>query len=96
MVIEGQYNHAWHFSEGLAAVVADNGMIGFINHDNEMVIPAIYDYVVDYDYLFEDGVCVIPAVYSDIDMISKDLIMAEVDDDEENNVVFTTAGVPVR
>jgi hypothetical protein len=59
VVIDGQYKHAWHFSEGLAAVVADNGKIGFINYDNEMVIPAVYDYVVDYDYIFEDGVCVL-------------------------------------
>lgn len=59
VVIDGQYSHAWHFSEGLAAVVADNGKVGFINYDNEMVIPAVYDYVVDYDYIFEDGMCVL-------------------------------------
>ena len=59
VVIDGQYEHAWHFSEGLAAVVADNGKVGFINYDNEMVIPAVYDYVVDYDYIFEDGICVL-------------------------------------
>ena len=40
-----QYKHAWHFSEGLAAVVADNGKVGFINYDNEMVIPAVYEFV---------------------------------------------------
>lgn len=59
VVIDGQYKHAWHFSEGLAAVVADNGKVGFINYDNEMVIPAVYDYIVDYDYIFEDGICVL-------------------------------------
>lgn len=59
VVIGGQYSHAWHFSEGLAAVVADNGKVGFINYDNEMVIPAVYDYVAGYDYLFEDGHCVL-------------------------------------
>ena len=59
VVIDGQYKHAWHFSQGLAAVVADNGKVGFINYDNKMVIPAVYDYVVDYDYIFEDGVCVL-------------------------------------
>ena len=59
VVINGQYKHAWHFSEGLAAVVADNGKVGFINYKNEMVIPAEYDYVVDYDYLFKDGICVL-------------------------------------
>ena len=59
VVINGQYKHAWHFSEGLAAVVADNGKVGFINYDNEMVIPAVFDYVVDYDYLFIGGMCVL-------------------------------------
>jgi hypothetical protein len=42
------------------------------------------------------GKMVIPAIYSDIDMISEDLLMAEVDGDEENNVVFTTSGVMVK
>lgn len=60
IVIDGQYKHSWHFSEGLAAVVADNGKVGFINYDNEMVIPAVYDYVADCDYIFKGGVCVIP------------------------------------
>ena len=59
VVIEGQYKHAWHFSEGLAAVVADNGKVGFINYDNEMVIPAVYDYLPSQDYLFKGGVCII-------------------------------------
>lgn len=59
VVIEGQYKHAWHFSEGLAAVVTDNGKVGFINYDNRMVIPAVYDYVSGHDYIFDDGICVI-------------------------------------
>ena len=66
VVIDGQYNHAWHFSEGLAAVVADNGKVGFINHDNEMVIPAVYEYVVDYDYIFDAGVCVLVDRHTDM------------------------------
>lgn len=59
VVIAGQYKHAWHFSEGIAAVVADNGKVGFINYDNQMIIPPIYDYVSDYDYIFKDGICVL-------------------------------------
>lgn len=39
------------------------------------------------------GKMAILANYSDIDMISKDLLKAEVDGDEEINVVFTTSGV---
>lgn len=38
------------------------------------------------------GKMVIPAIYSDITMISKNMIMAEVDVDEENNVIFTEDG----
>ena len=39
---------------------------------------------------------VVPAIYSDINMISKDLLMAEIDGDVENNVVFTTSGEVVK
>ena len=39
---------------------------------------------------------IVPAIYSDIEMISKDLLMAEIDGDEDNNVVFTTSGVIVK
>lgn len=59
IVIDGQYNHAWHFSEGLAAVVTKNNKVGFINYDNELVIPDVFDYVGNYDYIFKDGICVI-------------------------------------
>lgn len=55
VVIDGQYKHAWHFSEGLAAVVADNGKVGFINYENQMVVPPVYDYVSGHDYIFKDG-----------------------------------------
>lgn len=66
IVIEGQYEHAWHFSEGLAAVVADNGKVGFINYDNEMVIPPVYDHIACYDYLFTEGICVVPDAKTDL------------------------------
>ena len=42
------------------------------------------------------GKMVIPAIYSDINMISKNLLMAEVDGDEENNVVYNTSGVIIE
>lgn len=58
VVISGQYKRAWHFSEGLAAVVGENGKVSFINYDNELVIPMQYDYVEDFDYLFVRGHCV--------------------------------------
>lgn len=59
-VISGQYEKAWVFSEGLAAVVRD-GRIGFINSSNEVILP--FDYCLPYcsgteiDYLFRNGLC---------------------------------------
>ena len=56
------YEKAWVFSEGLAAVMKD-GKIGFINSNNEVVIPFQYDYsdtshFCDIGYLFHQGYCV--------------------------------------
>jgi len=59
IVIDGQYRKAWHFSDGLAAVLTQNDRIGFINYDNELVIPDIYHHVEGFDYVFYDGVCVV-------------------------------------
>lgn len=58
--IPAQYHHAWVFSEGLAAVADSNGKIGFINMENEVVIPFLFDYRADapVDYVFHDGYCV--------------------------------------
>lgn len=60
IVIEAQYDKAWVFSEGLAAVVKD-GKIGFINAKNEIVLPFRYDYAYRngwaIDYLFRNDYC---------------------------------------
>lgn len=62
VVIEPQYDAAWVFSDGLAAVKKD-GMIGFINKEGELVIPFKFkhnkrEYDYDYiDYAFHDGYC---------------------------------------
>ena len=62
--------------------------------------PYLVKVMVDYNCFgvmdSRNGRMVIPAIYSDISMISKDLLMAEVDGDEENNVIFTTAGIEVK
>lgn len=60
VVIPAQYRKAWVFSEGLAAVVNESGKIGFVNKDNQVVIPFRYDYRKEYpiDYLFHNGYCV--------------------------------------
>lgn len=57
-----EYSRAWVFSDGLAAVEKD-GKIGFINAQNEVVIPFQFDATDDsilYNtgYLFHDGYCV--------------------------------------
>lgn len=56
------YEKAWVFSDGLAAVMKD-GKVGFINVDNELVIPFRFDYsdkciMYEIGYLFHDGYCV--------------------------------------
>ncbi len=60
VVIPAQYKKAWVFSEGLAAVVNESGKIGFINKDNEVVLPFVYDCRREYpiDYVFRNGLCV--------------------------------------
>lgn len=59
-VIKEQYRRAWVFSEGMAAVMK-NGKIGFINPQNETVLPFAYDYSdrngMPIDYLFHNGYC---------------------------------------
>ena len=70
-MIPGEYDHAWNFSEGMAAVVK-NGKLGFINSDGEYVIDSIFTYSNDarfttdrynrqtsdiLNYTFSDGRC---------------------------------------
>ena len=62
ITIEGRYNHAWNFSEGLAAVYRDN-RIGFVNTAGEEVIPCQFPTtqhaITRLGYAFHDGYCVI-------------------------------------
>ena len=58
---QNNYTNAWVFSEGLAAVVVD-GKVGFINAENEVVIPfkfplPEYREWREYAFLFHDGYC---------------------------------------
>jgi len=59
IVIPAQYKKAWHFSEGLAAVMGDNGKIGFIDRDNLWVLGCEIPYEEDFDYIFKDGYCTV-------------------------------------
>lgn len=59
---KNNYSKAWVFSEGLAAVMKD-GKIGFVNAQNEVVIPFQFEYSIrfnmwNFGYLFHDGYCV--------------------------------------
>lgn len=69
-----EYQKAWIFSEGLAAVVKD-GMIGFINRNNEVVIPfkfALPKYDRDeINYIFRSGYCVMTDVNGKLGLIDK-------------------------
>jgi len=58
IAIEARYDHAWVFSEGLAAVV-DGDKHGFINSDGEFVFETDFEFRNNHDYTFKHGVCCI-------------------------------------
>lgn len=60
IVIPAQYAKAWHFSEGLGAVMGENGKIGFIDSGNNLVIDHVIPFMSGFDYVFKDGFCVVP------------------------------------
>lgn len=69
------YRKAWVFSEGLAAVMKDS-KIGFINANNEVVIPFQFDYtdkcrMYDFGYLFHNGYCIMTNNDGDLGLIDK-------------------------
>ena len=69
------YRKAWVFSDGLAAVMKD-GKIGFINANNEVVIPFQFDYtdkcrMYDFGYLFHNGYCIMTNTDGDLGLIDK-------------------------
>ena len=59
VVIPAQYDRAWQFSEGLGAVLGENGKVGFINRDNQVVIGFEIPYEQGLDYIFKDGSCTV-------------------------------------
>ena len=57
--IKAEYDYAWLYSEGVAAVVKDD-KIGFIDKDNNVVIPfqySMYASYAPYTYRFYNGYC---------------------------------------
>ena len=69
------YRKAWVFSEGLAAVLKD-GKIGFINDQNDVVIPFQFDYtdkcrMYDFGYVFHKGYCAMTDANGNLGLIDK-------------------------
>lgn len=67
------YSKAWVFSEGLAAVMRD-GKVGFINPQNEIVIPFQFDYadecsMCDFGYVFHNGFCAMTDIDGNLGLI---------------------------
>lgn len=68
-----EYSRAWIFSEGIAAVEKD-GLIGFINAHNEVVIPFQFEVtskcrMSDLGYAFHNGLCVMTNTDGDLGLI---------------------------
>lgn len=72
IVIAGKYEHAWNFSEGLAAVVEPDGKMGFIDTSGRYVIAPDFDYSVKNEYLFKHGVCCVEDIKGDMGLLAKD------------------------
>ena len=69
------YCKAWVFSECLAAVMKD-GKIGFINANNEVVIPFLFNYseecrMYDFNYLFHNGYCAMTDAVGKLGLIDR-------------------------
>lgn len=59
VVVKPKYQHAWVFSEGLAAV-DENGRVKFINPQGEVVINHLFAYNEDdFGYVFHNGRCAV-------------------------------------
>ena len=70
------YTKAWLFSEGLAAVM-QGGKIGFINAQNEVVIPFQFDFneklhSSDFGFAFHQGYCVMTNSDGDVGLINSE------------------------
>ena len=72
-----EYSRAWHFSDDVAAVVKD-GKVGFIDRQNNVVIPFKFDYdpatedIYDFGYMFYDGYSIMTTAEGLFGIINKD------------------------
>ena len=72
IAIEGKYEHAWIFSEGLAAVAEPDGKMGFIDGNGEYVIAPEIDYIKSHDYVFKHNVCCIADLDGNQGLLSRE------------------------
>ena len=61
IVIPAQYDRAWNYSEGLAAVIV-NGELSFLNAQGELAFPTTFPFHFDdshanYSFMYHDGLC---------------------------------------
>ena len=72
IAIESKYEHAWVFSEGLAAVVEPGMKMGFIDATGKYVIEPRLDYIASHDYVFKHGVCCIGDSEGKLGLLSRE------------------------
>ena len=75
IVIPAQYDRAWNFSEGLAAVIKD-GELSFLNEQGEQAFPATFPFPFDdghsdYAFQYHDGLCVMVTWDHKLGLINK-------------------------
>ena len=58
VVILAEYDHAWIFSDSVAAVVKDE-RLSFIDHQGKPITSQTFYYMEDVDYCFHDGTCIV-------------------------------------
>lgn len=71
---KNQYEMAWVFSEGLAAVMKD-GKVGFVNMENEIVIPFQFNYdpgcgMWNLGFVFHEGLCCMTSAENKLGLIN--------------------------
>lgn len=67
IAIEPVYNRVWDFSEGLAAVVYEDGEVGFIDSTGTVRIPKQRVKSESVDYVFYNGICILEDAQTSLD-----------------------------
>lgn len=95
ITIKGKYLHAWYFSDSVAAVVAEDGRVRFINYDGTEAVPGSYHYSSGYDYVYHNGYC---EIYNDstgfVGLLRKDGTWA-LEQEYDEIIRYASAGVSI-